>query len=247
VIILAPSMPSTPPGKLPWPIGRSAECEDAHTSAAQAQSRRLASGRRRFQVRTSDIRAKPPGRAKYWRGREILDGFQQWTDLAQVIGINVVDPEHAMRVADIATAGECRIGRSTGSDVQLVLRVASNSSARGISSHLSRGNPMSTVEVRGVFALPSLISRRGFFDVARISSRLSLNKMSRNAAHAIAASASLGTIAVENAAQKTSAWAARGWIDRHQLIHTEPQRQPNERLRRREYIVETLHTYDTST
>src|SRR5215471_3824924 len=109
----------------------------------------------------------------------------------------------------LATEGERRVGRSGEQPVvSSILRVSQNSSAKGISSHLNRGNPMSMVEVKG--ALPCQHSN----SPARVSTvievlRLSLNKRSATQRmplpHAPASEPSLLRICT-----KVSAWTLCG-------------------------------------
>jgi len=65
--------------------------------------------------------------------------FQQWTDLAQVIGINVVDPEHRKRCCRYGNRARIRIGRSTGPMYSSIFRVSSKLLSKRNFVPLSRG------------------------------------------------------------------------------------------------------------
>ena len=113
------------------------------------------------------------------------------------------------------TEGECSTGLSIGPICNSMARVSRNSSASGISFHLKRGVPMSTVNSPSApfqqLRMPAVVSN--------VSALLpvSSDTSDGHAAHAVAAGAGFRAVIVVDADEGVGAGRARR-IERHQLI-----------------------------
>ena len=113
------------------------------------------------------------------------------------------------------TDGECSTGLSIGPICNSMARVSRNSSASGISFHLKRGAPMSTVNSPSApfqqLRMPAVVSKVSAF------LPLSFGDHVGDAAHAVAAGAGFRAVVVVDADEGVGAGRARR-IERHQLV-----------------------------
>ena len=134
--------------------------------------------------------------------------LEQRPDLAEIVGIHIVDPEDRVRIAHVHHRRRMQDRLVDRTDLQFDRARVLEFFGQRNSFQSKRGTPMSTVEISGASPFQQLIRPALVWKVQRLLSGL-LEQDVGHAAHAVAAGAGLGAIVVVDADKGVGALQAR--------------------------------------